>query len=98
MDRSWNAATLGRKTLRYEDPDTTTRGSAMLAYAIITKDLGAAFEALAIKPVVAQPNSEEIQYAKNNYAKFLSAQTNLLNESDAKPWQIKVEYQIWNSC
>ena len=87
-DQRWEktrSRTLGRKTLRYEDPDTTTRGSAMLAYAMITKDLGAAFEALAIKPVVAQPSNEEIQYAKNNYAKFLSAQTNLLNESDAKP-------------
>ncbi len=84
-DQRWEKTrnrTLGKKTLRYEDPDTTTRGSAMLAYAMITKDLAAAFEALAIKPVVAQPKNDEIEYAKINFAKFLSAQNNLLKEKN----------------
>lgn len=84
-DQRWEktrSRTLGKKILRYEDPDTTTRGSAMLAYAMITKDLKTAFEALSISPVVVQPKSEEIEYSRLHFEKFLSAQSNLLKEKN----------------
>lgn len=82
-DQRWEKTrnrTLGRTILRHEDPDTTTRGSAILAFAMITKDLTEAVAALAIKPVVAHPNNQEIEYSKNYFARFLSAQNNLLKE------------------
>lgn len=84
-DKRWEKVrtrTLGRRTLRYEDPDTTTRGSAILAYALHTKDLNAAFTALAINPEVAEPDEVGVDYAKDNFAKFLTAQRNLLDELD----------------
>lgn len=74
--------TLGRSIARYEDADTTTRGSAMLAYAIKTSSLESAFEALSIKPVFGDVSEEDRKYAEINYVRFLEAQKSLLAESD----------------
>lgn len=74
--------TLGRSIARYEDADTTTRGSAMLAYAIKTSSLESAFEALSIKPVLSDVSEEDRKYAEINFVRYLEAQKSLLAESD----------------
>lgn len=75
--------TLGRSITRYEDADTTTRGSAMLAYAIKTSSLEAAFEALAIQPKLSSATDDDRRYAEMNFARFLKAQESLISDFDA---------------
>ena len=80
-DKRWEsirARTIGRKLLRYEDADTTTRGSAMLAYAMLTGTLEKSFAALSITPEERETSLEELQYANSNYQAFQKAQSSLL--------------------
>ena len=80
-DKRWEsirARTIGRKLLRYEDADTTTRGSAMLAYAMLTGTLEKSFAALSITPAEREPGLDDLQYANSNYQAFQKAQSSLL--------------------
>lgn len=66
--------TLGRAISRYEDIDITTRGSAMLAHAIISKDFLKSYHSLAYKPAISIPLSEDLVYSESKFKAFLSAQ------------------------
>ena len=66
--------TLSRTIERFEDVDTTTRGSAMLAHAVITKDYALSSEALSFKPLVSQPTSKDLMYSDAKFNEFLAAQ------------------------
>jgi len=77
---SVRARTLGRSLLRYEDPDITTRGAAMLAYAMITKDLRKSFFSLSVASVSKSATQLDVEYANRNYKKFISSQVSLLSE------------------
>ena len=75
--------TLGRSIARYEDADTTTRGSAMLAYAIKTPSLEIAFEALSLQPKLSSATDDDRRYAEMNFARFLRAQESLILDFDS---------------
>lgn len=82
-DKRWEgvrARTLGRSIRRYEDADTTTRGSAMLAFTLITNSLEKSFAALAIDAESRAVTADETLYAEENFPRFLSAQKTLLND------------------
>jgi xylulokinase len=66
--------TLSRTIERFEDVDTTTRGSAMLAHAVITKDFALSFGALSFKPIVSKPTSNDLMYSDAKFNEFLAAQ------------------------
>jgi len=66
--------TLSRTIERFEDIDTTTRGSAMLAHAVITKDFALSSDALSFKPLVSQPSSNDLLYSDTKFDEFLAAQ------------------------
>ena len=76
--------TLGLKLLRYEDEDTTTRGAAMLALNLIIKNFQLAYETFRVLPIVVSVSTQDLEYASNNYQKFLSAQQNLIAYTDEK--------------
>jgi len=66
--------TLNRIVERYEDIDTTTRGSAMLAHAVITKNFAHSSEVLSFVPSISQPTSNDLRYSDTKYEEFLAAQ------------------------
>ena len=85
-DARWEAIrtrTIGRKILRFEDGDTTTRGAAMLAHAM-NVGLEQAVKELSITPVSAEPTDAEKQYAAKIYSEFLTQQRELLATADRK--------------
>ena len=77
------ARTIGRTIVRYEDTDTTTRGSAMLAHAM-SVGLPQAVSDLSITPAVAHPTDTEQSYAENIFKEFLVEQGELLATADRK--------------
>jgi xylulokinase len=82
-DARWEktrSRTIGRSLLRFEDADTTTRGSAMLAYTLITNNLQRSFEALSISPKRSEPDHDDISYSSTNFPRFISAQNSLLQD------------------
>ncbi len=76
--------TLSRTLERFEDVDTTTRGSAMLAHAVITKDFALSSEALSFKPLVSQPNSNDLMYSNKKFNEFLAAQEYAIDLANRK--------------
>ena len=85
-DARWESIrtrTIGRKILRFEDGDTTTRGAAMLAHAM-NVGLEQAVNELSITPVSAEPTDAEKQYAAKIYSEFLTQQRELLATADRK--------------
>jgi xylulokinase len=76
--------TLSRTIERFEDIDTTTRGSAMLAHAVITKDFALSSEALSFKPLVSQPNSNDLMYSNKKFNEFLAAQEYAIDLANRK--------------
>ena len=76
--------TLSRTIERFEDVDTTTRGSAMLAHAVITKDFALSSEALSFKPLVSQPNSNDLMYSNKKFNEFLAAQEYAIDLANRK--------------
>ena len=76
--------TLSRTIERFEDIDTTTRGSAMLAHAVITKDFALSSEVLSFKPLVSQPNSNDLMYSNKKFNEFLAAQEYAIDLANRK--------------
>ena len=76
--------TLSRTIERFEDVDTTTRGSAMLAHAVITKNFALSSEALSFKPLVSQPNSNDLMYSNKKFNEFLAAQEYAIDLANRK--------------
>ena len=76
--------TLSRTIERFEDIDTTTRGSAMLAHAVITKNFALSSEALSFKPLVSQPNSNDLMYSNKKFNEFLAAQEYAIDLANRK--------------
>ena len=76
--------TLGRPIQRYEDTDTTTRGAAILAYAILTNDLVAATDALSYSPTKKEPSFSDKEYAQSKFTEFLFAQKQAIELADRK--------------
>lgn len=76
--------TLAKKLLRFEDEDTTTRGAAMLALNLITKDFNGAYDALRVQPNIVEVTSKDVNYSTVNNARFLAAQKNLIAFTDNK--------------
>jgi xylulokinase len=76
--------TLGRAIERFVDTDTTTRGAAILAHAILSKNLGQSTEKLAFSPIRKLPSDLEIQYAIAKNALFLLAQRQAIELADSK--------------
>jgi sugar (pentulose or hexulose) kinase len=86
-DQRWESIrlkTLGRAISRYEDTDTTTRGSAILAHALITKNLAKSTEVLAFNSIKSSPSELQKNYSKNKYQEFLLAQESALQLADHK--------------
>ena len=85
-DARWErirARTIGRKILRYEDGDTTTRGASMLAHAM-SVGLEKAVSDLSINPVATEPTDSEKNYSQRVYKEFLTEQRELLATADRK--------------
>lgn len=76
--------TLGRKIERFEDIDTTTRGSAMLAHAVITKDFSTSCKTLSFKPIVTEPASTDLMYSEAKFREFLIAQEYAIDLANRK--------------
>jgi xylulokinase len=76
--------TLSRTIERFEDVDTTTRGSAMLAHAVITKNFSLSCEALSFQPLVSQPNSNDLMYSNKKFNEFLAAQEYAIDLANRK--------------
>jgi xylulokinase len=76
--------TLSRTVERFEDIDTTTRGSAMLAHAVITKNFALSYEALSFQPLVSQPNSNDLMYSNKKFNEFLAAQEYAIDLANRK--------------
>jgi xylulokinase len=76
--------TLGRTIERFEDIDTTTRGSAMLAHAIVTKNFSASCKALSFQPLVSQPSSNDLMYSDTKFNEFLAAQEYAIDLANRK--------------
>ena len=74
--------TLGRPIERYIDTDTTTRGSAILAHTILTKNLGESTRKLAFNPDRVEPTEEDRKYSDTKYRTFLVAQQQALDFAD----------------
>lgn len=79
--------TLGRSIDRYEDTDTTTRGSAILAHAILTGDLTESTRKLASIPKRSEPSDFDRSYAISKYAEFKLAQRHSLDLANYKAKQ-----------
>lgn len=76
--------TLSRTIERFEDVDTTTRGSAMLAHAVITKNFSRSCEALSFQPLVSQPTSNDLMYSDTKFNEFLAAQEYAIDLANRK--------------
>ena len=74
--------TLGRPIERFIDTDTTTRGSAILAHAILTKDLQHSARKLSFKPNRVEPSETDRLYAMKKNREFLFLQKQALALSD----------------
>ncbi|MBU6242451.1 MAG: hypothetical protein KGP06_00145 [Acidobacteria bacterium] len=86
-DQRWEKIrlkTLGREISRYEDTDTTTRGSAILAHAVINKNLSESTERLGFNSIKSTPSEIQKNYSKKKFKEFLSAQTEALRLADQK--------------
>jgi len=86
-DQRWEnirLKTLGREISRYEDTDTTTRGSAILAHAVITKNLSESTKRLSFNSIKSTPSKLQKDYSKNKFNEFLSAQAEALRLADQK--------------
>jgi xylulokinase len=86
-DQRWEnirLKTLGREISRYEDTDTTTRGSAILAHAVITKNLSESTKRLSFNSIKSTPSEFQKDYSKNKFNEFLSAQAEALRLADYK--------------
>jgi sugar (pentulose or hexulose) kinase len=76
--------TLGRPVERFIDTDTTTRGSAILAHAILTKDLQESAKKLSFKANRVEPSQADRRYAERKDREFLLLQQQALALSDYK--------------
>lgn len=74
--------TLGRAIERYIDTDTTTRGSAILAHAVLSKNLGESAKRLSFTPHRIEPTQSDRDYADKKYLKFLLVQRQALEFAD----------------
>ncbi len=73
--------TMGRRLQRISDADITCRGSAILAHAIISKDLNESTRALAANSEIHEPSQLEIDYGLKNFERFLNEQKFLLTKN-----------------
>jgi xylulokinase len=76
--------TLSRTIERFEDIDTTTRGSAILAHAVVTKNFSASCKALSFQPLVSQPSSNDLRYSDTKFNEFLAAQEYAIDLANRK--------------
>lgn len=76
--------TLGRPVERFVDTDTTNRGSAILAHAVMTGNLQKSVEALSFKPIRVEPSEPDRLYAERKYQEFLLLQSQALALADFK--------------
>lgn len=86
-DQRWEKIrlkTLGREIARYEDIDTTTRGSAILAHTILTKNLDKSTQLLALNAIKSTPSRHQKTYSKKKYREFLSSQEEALRLANLK--------------
>jgi len=86
-DQRWEKIrlkTLGREISRYEDTDTTTRGSAILAHAVITKNLSESTQRLAFNSIKSTPTKTYKTYSDKKYKEFLLSQEAALRLADHK--------------
>lgn len=68
-DQRWEKIrlkTLGREVLRFEDTDTTTRGSAILAHTLITKNLSESTKRLGFNSIKSTPSELQKHYSKRS--------------------------------
>jgi xylulokinase len=82
-DPKWIKArkrTMGKSLRRISDADITCRGSAILAHAILSKDLNESTEALAPKAEIHEISESEVSYGMKNFERFLSEQSLLLSK------------------
>jgi len=86
-DQRWERIrlkTLGKEISRYEDTDITTRGSAILAHALITKNLSQSTQVLSVTPIKSTPSEPQKKYSVDKYEEFLLAQREALRLADYK--------------
>ena len=76
--------TLGREISRYEDIDTTTRGSAILAHALITNNLSESTKRLGFSSIKSTPSPLQKNYSAKKFKEFLLAQTEALRLANYK--------------
>lgn len=71
---------MGKSLRRISDADITCRGSAILAHAILSKDLNESTEVLAPKAEIHEISESEVSYGMKNFERFLSEQSLLLSK------------------
>lgn len=74
--------TLGRAVERFVDTDTTNRGSAILAHAVVTGSLQESVKALSFKPVRIEPSESDQLYAEKKNREFLLLQAQAIAYAD----------------
>ena len=74
--------TLGRPVERFVDTDTTNRGSAILALAVVTGSLQDSVAALSFKPQRVEPAQSDRSYAERRSREFLVLQEQALALAD----------------
>lgn len=74
--------TLGRAVERFVDTDTTSRGSAILAHAVVTGNLQESVQALSFKPIRVEPSESDRLYAEKKNREFLLLQAQALALAD----------------
>lgn len=74
--------TLGRPVERFVDTDTTNRGSAILAHAVVTGNLQESVEALSFKPIRVDPTQSDRIYAEEKNREFLLLQSQAVALAD----------------
>lgn len=80
--------TLGRNIARYDDVDTTTRGAAILAHAVLSGNLAESSLKLRFKPLESSANQDNREYSQRKFQEFLLAQSFAIRLADHKKEQI----------
>jgi xylulokinase len=76
--------TLGRAVERFVDTDTTNRGSAILALAVLTGNLQESVKALSFKPNRVNPSESDQRYSERRNLEFLLLQSQAVALADFK--------------
>ena len=79
--------TLGRNIARYDDVDTTNRGAAILAHAVLSGNLAESSLKLKFSPMKSSANQDNKEYSHRKFQEFLIAQSFAIRLADHKKEQ-----------